>query len=76
MTGNSHVKNHLELLPSNDHNFLPRGRKQLLKPVSESSRHSLQNGLYITLLTGDDLKSVSKDPDQSVTLFRAKADIS
>ena len=41
------------------HNFLPRGCKQLLKPVSESSRHSLQTGHYITSLPDDDLKSAS-----------------
>ena len=56
-------------------NSLPRSRKQLLKPVLESSHHFLQICHRFTRFPKYAQKSVSKLPDQSVNFLRRKVDI-
>ena len=56
-------------------NSLPRSHKQLLKPVLESSNHSLQICHCFTPFPNYAQKSVSKLPDQSVNFLRRKVDI-
>ena len=68
------MKSRPELLTLNGRNSLPRSRKQLLKPVSESSDHSLRICHHFTLFPEHAQKSVSKLPDQSVNFLRRKVD--